>query len=387
MNGVIIWFRRDLRLHDNPALIWAAQQGHPIIALYIDSAEEEGEWVTGAASRWWLQQSLDTLSQQLAEEGIRLHFFRGRAADVLLQVVRETAIMNVGCTRLSEPHLQARDRKSKEQLAEAGVTLHIFDEWHLLQPDSLLNQQGKPYKVFTPFWKRLRRELTGFPVAETGSQSTPHFLKPSPRQPSGGGSLAELALCDLHPWQQKLAVHWQPGERFAWQRLELFLGGMLGDYPVSRDRPAVDGTSMLSPHLHFGEITARQILRELMPLLDHSATSAAAEAWLRQLGWAEFARYVLWHFPYTTDQPMDPRFGNNFWQMDEVKFTAWKKGETGVAIIDAGMRQLWQSGWMHNRVRMLVASFLTKNLGLPWQAGASWFWETLVDADLANNSM
>lgn len=387
MNGVIIWFRRDLRLRDNPALIWAVEQGFPVVVLYIDYVEEEGEWASGGASRWWLGKSLDSLSKQLAGQGLRLHFFRGQATDVLFQVAHETAITNVVCTRLAEPHLQAHDRKSKEQLAEAGITLHIVDEWHLLQPDSLLNQQGKPYKVFTPFWKRLRRELTDFSFSLTEPRSSPHLLKPSPRQPSGGVSVAELALCDNHPWQQKLAAHWQPGELFAWQRLELFFGGMLDDYPVSRDRPAVDGTSMLSPHLHFGEITARQIFHELLPLLDHSATSAAAEAWLRQLGWAEFARYVLWHFPYTTDQPMDPRFDINFWQMGEVKFTAWKKGETGIAIIDAGMQQLWQSGWMHNRVRMLVASFLTKNLGLPWQAGARWFWETLVDADLANNSM
>jgi len=387
MAGVIVRFRRDLRLRDNPALMWAVEQGYSVVALYIDDREEEGEWPAGGASRWWLQQSLSALLQQLAELKIPLHFFQGRASEILLNVVRETGITTVLCNSLAEPQQQQHDQGLAQQLSAAGVTLKCFDEEYLLQPATLLNQQHKPYKVFTPFWKRLRREFLDFPASMTGENYRFSYLKASARQPGGGIPLAALGLCGDHPWHHTLHNHWRPGEAAAWQRLERFLAGAIDDYPESRDLPAEEGTSRLSPYLHFGEITARQLLRELLPLLDHPATAKAAEAWLRQLGWREFARYVLWHFPYTTEQPMDPRFDANFWKMDMVKFECWKLGNTGVAIIDAGMQQLWQSGWMHNRVRMLVASFLTKNLGLPWQAGARWFWETLVDADLANNTM
>ncbi len=387
MNSVILWFRRDLRLRDNAALEWARAEGKSIVALYIDTAAEEGQWSAGAASRWWLHHSLRTLAAELQGQNIPLHLFQGRAAQVLQQVMGETGITTVLCNVLHEPHLALRDQQLARQLEAAGGELKSFDEDNLLHPEALLNQQGTPYKVFTPFWKRLRTTLAELPQRWPGDAST-RFPKAAPLHPAKALTLDTLGLCDDHPWQQKLHAHWQPGEASAWQRVDDFLEAIIADYPKGRDLPAIDGTSRLSPHLHFGEITARQLLRELLPLLDGPAALATGvEEWLRQLGWREFARYILWHFPHTAEQPMDQRFGNHFWQMDEALFDSWKRGHTGEPIIDAGMQQLWQSGWMHNRVRMLVASYLTKNLCLPWQEGARWFWETLVDADLANNAM
>lgn len=386
MNPAIIWFRRDLRLRDNPSLSWAKAQGLAVVALYIHSPEEEAPWSPGAASRWWLQQSLRSLSAQLAKAGIPLHCYRGPSAAVLETVLRETGSKIVLCNALPEPQLDARDRNLAQHLAASGFELLRFDEEGLHRPSELLNRQDRPYRVFTPFWRRLRAQLeaTGGPASK--AQDLPLAAA---RQPQGARHLAELELCSAHAWEAGLALYWQPGEDAAWQRLDEFLAKALAGYALQRDYPAQSGTSLLSPHLHFGEITAPQVLRALHPLLleGDAVQAGAAEAFLRQLAWREFARHVLWHFPHTAQLPMDERFDEGFWHMDEARFRAWRQGRTGAAIVDAGMQQLWQSGWMHNRVRMLVASFLTKNLGLPWQAGARWFWDTLVDADLANNSL
>lgn len=384
MNGVIVWFRRDLRLRDNPTLRWARAKRWPIVAVYIDALDDD-PWQHGAASRWWLHQSLGRLEQRLAGHGIRLHFFQGRVAEILEGVVRNTGVSTVAWNALGDPHLEQRDSDVERYLAERGVDVLSFDEDHLHAPASVLNQQARPYKVFTPFWKRLRSRLvSGFELPGEG----PGLPSVSDVQLSGATTLDGLGLCAGYPWHDKLHAHWTPGEEQAWRQLDSFLENTLTSYEDKRERPAFEGTSRLSPHLHFGEITAVQILRALLPRLDGKATMAnAAEAFLRQLGWREFARYVLWHFPHTTQQCMDARFNDDFWRMDDQLFRAWRDGRTGVPIVDAGMRQLWESGWMHNRVRMLVASFFTKNLGLPWQAGARWFWDTLVDADLANNTL
>jgi deoxyribodipyrimidine photo-lyase len=385
MNRAIIWFRRDLRLQDNPTLQWAALHGMEVIALYIHAESEDGIWKRGAASRWWLHHSLQSLQRDLRQNNIELHLFKGDSLDVLKQLITDTSATTLLMNRLWEPHLHQRDQQLKGDLEKNGISVNILDEECLHNPETLKNKQGGVYRVFTPFYRQLRSQLESQPVELAQDKTLPVAIALPVKN---SVEIDALGLLDEHPWHEKLHQHWQPGESSAQQQLNHFIENSLTHYTRHRDYPADDSTSRLSPHLHFGEITARQITQTLShQILIEPQQANAAEAFLRQLIWREYARYVLWHYPHTDMQAMDERFTNEFWVMDEVMFEHWKKGESGFALIDAGMQQLWDSGFMHNRIRMLVASFLTKNLGLPWQAGARWFWETLVDADLANNSM
>ena len=243
--------------------------------------------------------------------------------------------------------------------------------------------------MFTPFYKKLRPLLSPQYDHQPALSDTAH-LETAVNTLSSEQSLSALSLLDAHDWHSKLHAYWQPGEEGAHQLLDRFLEEAVADYESGRDIPSHDSTSRLSPYLHTGEITSRQVLAALWPLLsgEFGAKKAnAAEVFLKQLIWREFAYNVLWHYPETATQPMDKRYSKTFWRSDKADYESWKRGETGVPIVDAGMKQLWQTGWMHNRVRMIVSSFLTKNLGIHWLHGAHWFWDTLVDADLANNSL
>lgn len=385
MKELLVWFRRDLRLRDNPVLAWARAHEHRVVAIYIHAPQDEAPWAPGAASRWWLYHSLKHLKQALAAKGIDLYFFQGAAQSVLADIVSSTRLDAIAWNDVHEPRLHQRDWEVESSLKERGVDVLRFDQEHLLRPATLLNQKGQPYRVFTPFWKQLRARLavqTPTMPNDTGTPEASSIHLP------GGVELQTLGLLDATSWHEKLHSHWRPGESAARERMNYFSDSIMHAYSDGRDRPDRDETSRLSPHLHFGEITTPRLFAMLQPLLSGPAQIAnAAESYLRQLAWREFAKYVLWHFPHTDRTSMDARYEVNFWQTNEKFLAQWSQGRTGVAIIDAGMRQLWQTGWMHNRVRMLVASFLTKNLGVAWQAGARWFWETLVDADLANNSM
>jgi deoxyribodipyrimidine photo-lyase len=400
---VLHWFRRDLRLGDNPALEHLgqgpaqdpaqdpAQPGDQLLAVYIHAPEEEAPWQPGAASRWWLHQSLAALQAQLAEQGIPLLFFRGASAPVLSTLCAQLRIDVLSWNRRYEPALWARDRAVAERISAQGVALAVWDDGVLCPPGRLLNQQGLPYRVYGPFMRQLRQRL----LPETaplplGPAQLPR-LRPVPldQAPELGCSLEQLGLLDAHPWHERLHQHWQPGERAAWARLEGFLQAAIDNYAEDRDRPDRAGTSRLSPHLHFGEISPQRILGNLQPLLAGEGGGQAglsAERLFSQLGWREFARHLLWHFPDSHGQSLDRRY-DGLWQEDAERLRRWQRGTTGIALVDAGMAELWQSGWMHNRVRMVAGSLLTKNLGIPWQAGACWFWDTLVDADLANNSL
>jgi deoxyribodipyrimidine photo-lyase len=378
----IAWFRRDLRLADNPALAAACERAQRVIALYVHDPDAEGEWCPGAASNWWLHHSLGQLDASLRAKGSALVIRRGPALDALLSLARETGATQVYWNRLYDPALVARDSRVKGALREAGIACESFNSALFFEPWEVRTGQGGPYRVFTPFWKacrvRLDMQLAPLPAPERidGPAVSPASVP-----------LAELRLRPAIAWDAGLKAAWQPGERGALERLEWFARSALDRYEAGRNRPDQDWVSRLSPFLHFGEIGPRQCLAATRnALVDAPSAGHSTESFLRELVWREFAHHLLHHFPSTTNAPLDPRFEGFPWEPNETFLRAWQRGRTGYPIVDAGMRELWTTGWMHNRVRMVVASLLTKNLRQHWLEGARWFWDTLVDADLANNT-
>lgn len=385
----LLWFQRDLRIQQNPALNWCLQQANPVIAVYIHSPEEDAPWHNGAATNWWLYQSLKKLADDLLQLNIQLHFYKANSVDKIPQLIRDCDIDTVVWTDRYEPKRIECENLIETLLSSNNIHVKRFKDGLLKTPSTFLTAStNTPYKVFTPFYKKLRAELTySYP-----DKNNTTLKKPSTNNfpaPISHSSLDDLELLDEHTWHNKLSNYWIPGEDTALKKLERFVDEQLNDYKTQRDIPSIDGTSSLSPHLQFGEISPEQILTTLAPLIEFHGDnmSDAAETFLRQLIWREFARYILWHFPHTCSQPMNIKYKTSFWKKNNANLKKWQRGQTGIAIVDAGMKQLWETGWMHNRVRMLVASLLTKNMGIPWQDGARWFWDTLIDADLANNSM
>ncbi|MGA1577559.1 MAG: cryptochrome/photolyase family protein [Steroidobacteraceae bacterium] len=379
MKTAIVWFRRDLRLTDNPALEAALGQFENVVALYIHAPDEEAPWAPGAASRWWLHHSLAALSESLAARGGRLRLERGDSGQVLLQVARQTGAQAVFWNRLYEPALVRRDTAIKQLLTESGLQATSCNGALLFEPWTVKTGSGGPYKVFTPFWRSCQRDLSTL----VAPRPAPTRLSCSSER--GGIELQALELLPRIRWDVGMSRHWQPGEVGALARLDQFVEAAVLRYDEDRNRPDRPGSSRLSPHLHFGELSPRQALAAASrPDL---TGSAGAESFIRELGWREFAHHLLYHFPHTTDAPLDGRFTGLEWQDDPAALAAWQRGRTGFPIVDAGMRELWETGWMHNRVRMIVASLLTKNLFMRWQDGARWFWDTLVDADLAANTL
>jgi deoxyribodipyrimidine photo-lyase len=377
----IHWFRRDLRLTDNPALLAALDAAEAVLPVYIWSPEDEGEWAPGGAGRWWLQRSLAALDMSLRARGSRLLLRRGPAEDALAALVRETGAAGVFWNRLYEPALVTRDTRIKARLRAQGVETQSCKAALLYEPWELETGKGEPYRVFTPFWKAAR--ATPEPARPVAA---PEHIPLPPEAPEG----ARLDALELMPrirWYQGLEAMWTPGEDGALARLEHWCEQDLGDYATQRDRPDRDGTSAISPHLHFGEVSPRQAWTAASARRSELAEKGI-DTWLRELGWREFAHHVLYHFPHTPTEPMYARYARFPWRRDhDAALQAWQRGRTGIPIVDAGMRQLWATGWMHNRVRMIAASLLVKNIRAPWQQGARWFWDTLVDADLANNTM
>jgi deoxyribodipyrimidine photo-lyase len=380
--AVLIWFRLDLRLADNPALEAAGRHGGAVVPVFIWSPDEEGEWPPGAASRWWLHQSLAALDGDLRARGSRLVIRRGPALEILRALVKETGARAVFWNRRYEPAVIARDATVREALRGDGVEVESFNAALLHEPWTIQNKSGKPFQVFTPFWKRcLDQADPAQPLPAPGN------LPASAKWPKSL-TLAELELEPKINWADGMCAAWQPGEAGALKNLKHFLGNAFGDYSERRDRPDIVGTSRLSPHLHFGEVSPRQIWHAVR----RHAGLRGVKTWrtsqfLAEVGWREFAHHLLFHFPRTAAEPLRPEFKRFPWQHNSNRFRAWQKGRTGFPIVDAGMRELWATGWMHNRVRMIVASFLVKDLLLPWQEGAKWFWDTLVDADLAQNTL
>ncbi len=381
----IVWFRRDLRIDDNPALAAAAGRG-AVVPVFVHAPEEEAPWEPGAASRWWLHHSLERLTAALAKAGTSLVIRRGPSLAALRTVAKESGATHVVWNRCYEPVVVARDTAIKQALAADGLGVESFNGGLLYEPVHVATKEGKPYQVFTPFWRSLvARDEPAEPT------DAPKKLRPAPAV-VGMKSLAIDSL-ELRPelgWAATMAKTWEPGEAGARKRLVSFLDQGLAGYGTERDRPDHDGTSSLSPHLHFGEISPRRVwhaVRQRAGGTPAAKLTGSPEVYLRELGWREFASHLLYHFPHTTDAPLRSDYARFPWADDPVGLAAWQRGRTGFPIVDAGMRQLWATGWMHNRVRMIVASFLVKDLRVTWLEGARWFWDTLVDADLAANTL
>ena len=387
MKTAILWFRRDLRIHDNAAIEWVCNNSEAVIPVYIHSPVEEEPWAPGAASRWWLHNSLGALQEKLSALGLTLHLFNGRSEEILSTIVEQTGAEHLVFNRLYEPHLSKRDMDLEKRLSDK-IDITSFDSGLLFPPGIILNNQQLPYRVFTPFYKKIRPQLT--PAYTEVSETEMNLQRLKGAIVSGGQPLPSLGLLDENNWHEKLHTHWKPGEDNAYELLDTFVDETIDGYEIKRNLPAIEATSRMSSYLHFGEITPQQIRMALWPLIENERgvnAGQSAEVFLKQLVWREFAHNILWHFPETSVSPMNKRYEKAFWRSSESGLEAWKTGNTGIPIIDAGMKQLWETGWMHNRVRMIVSSFLTKNLGISWLDGAKWFWDTLVDADLANNSM
>jgi len=378
----IIWFRQDLRLADNPALL-AACEHERVLPLYIHDDRNDSRWALGGAQKVWLHFSLLALDKALRDKGSRLLVRTGPHAETLQAVVDETGADAVYWNRQYEPESIVRDRQIKADLDDAGLTVKSFNGALLHEPWQVENKSGDPYKVFTPFWKAASQLSVSAPLA------APDAL-PAVASQYGSANVDELALLPDIAWDAGIREWWQPGEDGAHEALEAFIGEPISDYKTDRDKPARPGTSRLSPHLHFGEIGPRQVwhrVHEYTSRASRHGAQAGSETFLSEIGWREFAYHLLYHFPHTPEQPLDERFKDFPWSRARKPLAAWQQGQTGIPMVDAAMRQLWHTGWMHNRLRMVVASFLTKNLLIPWQKGAEWFWDTLVDADLASNTL
>lgn len=373
-SSTIFWFRQDLRLADNPGLFEAVKNGS-VLPIYI--FDDNDPFKMGAASQWWLHYSLKSLNQSLDGQ---LNFYVGNALEVISKLIHKQKIQAVYWNRCYEPQRIEQDNSIEHQLKQDNIACEIFQSSLLWEPKEVLKSDGKPYKVFTPFYRH--------------ALSTPFSrdLFPAPKKvtfakdPNNITTLDALKLLPCHPWQHSLEEACDVGEQAAQKKLHQFLkDGLLG-YQKNRDYPARPNLSRLSPHLHFGEISPHQIWHAL-EAKGINKLKKDADYFLRELTWREFSYSLLIHFPELPWKNFQPKFDRFPWKKNQTFLTAWQHGKTGYPIVDAGMRELWQTGTMHNRVRMITASFLVKNLLIHWHEGAAWFWDCLVDADLANNSV
>ncbi len=374
---VIVWFRRDLRLADNAALSAAANTDAPVLPLYILDDETPADFRLGGAARWWLHSSLKALDESL---GGHLVLRQGPARKVLESLLDETGASAVHAARGTDPWDAALEESIAALCTEKRAALHLHSGQLLFAPDAIATGGGQPYRVFTPFWKAC--------LAASAPRTPLKAPKLGTFAEAKSESLESLNLLPTKPdWAGGLRAAWDPGETAGRHQLAGFIDDGVAAYANSRDSFEPDATSRLSPHLHFGEISPNQVWHAVRHASDAALAGAhGAQAFLRQIGWREFSHHLLHHFPAMATEPLRPEFADFPWRDDQTALTAWQRGRTGYPIVDAAMRQLWQTGWMPNRTRMIVASFLVKHLLIPWQTGAAWFWDTLVDADLANNA-
>ncbi|WP_392538612.1 cryptochrome/photolyase family protein [Legionella sp. 227] len=376
MTIALVWFRRDLRLNDNPAFIEACSRHQFVIPLYI---YDEKNSVLGGAQAWWLHHSLTSLSNSLAQLGLNLILRKGEPLEIILDLIKKFSVSSVYWNRCYDPASILRDKKIKATLLEQGIEVLSFNGSVLHEPWTIKNKNGDYFKVFTPYWNHCKQNLN--------IQAAMHLE----HRPAGievdSDKLWEWKLLPTINWAARFKEYWTPGEEGAQQKLLEFIEHQLNDYKKNRDFPIKNATSRLSPHLHFGEISPWTIVRAIeLAKLEPKCDLSSADHFLSELGWREFSVYLLFHFPTLPSENFRNEFDAFPWHNDEKLLACWQKGLTGYPIIDAGMRELWATGYMHNRVRMIAASFLTKGLLIDWRLGADWFLDTLVDADLANNS-
>ena len=378
---ILVWFRRDLRIRDHAALAAAVATGQPLIPVYVLDEAAGGAWRMGGAARWWLHHSLAAHQKALSEIGSHLVLRRGDSAEVLAGLAQETGAKALYCSRCYEPWAGRLEREVRDLLGDRGVEVKRFAGALLHDPDRLLTKAETPFKVFTPFWRSLK---SGLEV--TRPLGAPRGIVSPDRVPDGD-DLASWRLLPTRPdWAGGLRETWMPGEAGARERLAAFVEDRLAAYALMRDRPDREGTSRLSPHLAFGEVSARQCWWAAKEAARRGEAQEGLETFLKELAWREFSAHLLHHAPDLPDAPFRSEFASFPWREDRAMLRAWQRGMTGYPIVDAGMRELWTTGFMHNRVRMIAASFLIKHLLQPWQTGEAWFWDTLVDADLASNA-
>ena len=370
----IVWFRDDLRLADNPALRAALDRDEPVIGLYVLDEESPGIRHLGGAARWWLHHSLASLAERLRERGSVLVLRRGPAERVVRELVVDASAAAVLWNRRYGGAERDIDTRIKTALREDGIAAQSFSGSLLHEPWEVTTGAGTHFSVFTPFWRAcLALPAPRAPLPE------PRSIEGPARAPASD-ALEDWALLPTDPdWAGGLREKWQPGEPSARQRLRAFLTDDLGSYDRARDEPSAGATSLLSPRLRWGEVSPYTVWHE-------AVGAGGGGRFLSELGWREFAWHTLFHFPDLADKNLRAEFDAFPWpRLDPAHLRAWQRGSTGIPLVDAGMRELWQTGYMHNRVRMVTASFLIKNLLIDWRRGEEWFWDTLVDADAANN--
>ncbi|MBJ7450155.1 MAG: deoxyribodipyrimidine photo-lyase [Parachlamydiales bacterium] len=382
---IIVWFRQDLRLNDQEALWTAFQDDAIIIPLFIWSPKDEKKWPIGNASRQWLKQSLELFSDSIKSKGSRLIIRQGAVLDTILEMVDEVKADGVFWGRCYEPYNIDLSTKLKTALKKKNLIAESFNTRLLFEPWEIATKQGNPFQVFTPFWRTCQKMSENikkpFPEPET-LNSVPSSISSE--------SISIIQLKEKNHWKFTTQRPWEPGEKGAVKALEHFSKDGINQYSEERDRPDHQGTSRISPHLHFGEISPRTIWHHLTHISKRTSNTQKKdeiEAYLRQVIWREFAYHLLYHFPHTVEQPLRAAFNEFGWEQEKNLLKAWKEAKTGFPIVDAGIKELLHSGWMHNRVRLIAASFLIKDLLIHWIEGARFFWENLVDADLANNTM
>jgi deoxyribodipyrimidine photo-lyase len=383
MSATIVWFQLDLRLDDQPALGFAVAAGNAVIPVYCLDIARESKWAPAGASKWWLHESLKSLDASLRAKGSRLILRSGDTVKELLALAKETGATSIAFNRRYEPWVREQEEALQTAAQSRGISLHRFESSLLFNPDVIRTGSGLAYKVFTPFWKNCRSL-----AAPDAPRPAPSKITPPTQWPKSL-ELSDLQLLPNKPWIKGLADAWTPGESGGAVNVRAFLKQAVGDYSVGRDVPGVRGTSLLSAHLHFGEISVRRVWQATQTRM-HDETKTFrdnADKFRAELGWRDFGYNVLSNFPRTANEPLRAEFKQFPWQDNAAHLRAWQRGMTGYPLIDAGMRQLYATGWMHNRVRMNVSSFLVKHLRQHWLRGAEWFWETLVDADLASNSL
>ncbi|MEQ1820161.1 MAG: deoxyribodipyrimidine photo-lyase [Terricaulis sp.] len=377
----IVWLRDDLRIADNPALAAAVASKRPLIVLFVLDDETPGRWRIGGASRWWLHHSLQALARDVEKKGATLTLRRGRADESVLDLVREAGVSAVFWNRCYEPHAIARDKALKEELIAKGVEATSFSGALMNEPWTVKTKTGDPFKVFTPFWRACLqlevRDLAPAPKKIEGFE-----------KPLASDKLADWHLLPSRPnWAKGFGPAWTPGEAGAKRALNAFIEDRLERYSDGRDLLGIDGTSRLSPHLHFGEISPVQVRRAVEAAAMHEPRlQRGADKFLAELGWRDFSANLLFHWPTLPEANWRAQFDAFTWNDDDAAFVAWTKAKTGYPVVDAAMRELWVTGYMHNRARMIAASFLIKHLLIDWRRGEEWFWDTLVDADLGNNA-
>jgi deoxyribodipyrimidine photo-lyase len=379
MKKILVWLYQDLRLLDNPALYYAAQEGE-VIPVYVLDQTIPKNYRLGGAQSWWLHKALENLVASFSKYGVNLILAKGNAADTITRLVQELNVGAVYWNEVYEPHFRSEEGLLEKNLQKLDIGFKKFHSYLLFEQEKILNSSGSFFKIFTSFWRHCLTKLE----QPSSCLPLPKFINSTIRYKSDN-----LADWDLYTskfnWAKALESRWEVSEGAVYKLLAEFVENKLENYAACRDVPALDSCSKLSPYLHFGMVSVRRVWKNVTNF--SNAKNINATKFLSELGWREFSYHILYNFPQLHERSYRTEFERFPWNYDEKHLIAWQRGKTGIPIVDAGMRELWQTGFMHNRVRMIVASFLTKNLLIDWRKGAEWFWDTLVDADLANNSM